>query len=58
MTDFEKLVLDMRCFQKQYFRTRDVTLLQRSKELEKAVDEYLREAQRTEKEPTLPGLDA
>ena len=38
MEDLVKLVKEMREAQKEYFRTRDKSMLQRSKELEKAVD--------------------
>lgn len=41
MTEFEKLVLEMRKAQKAYFKTRDKNILPLSKQLEKRVDEYL-----------------
>lgn len=41
MTEFEKMVLEMRTAQKNYFRTRDKKYLQASKQAEKAVDDYL-----------------
>lgn len=41
MNEFEKLVYEMRSAQKEYFRTRSKEELQRSKHLEKRVDEYL-----------------
>lgn len=41
MTDFEKLVLEMRKAQKDYFKTRDKQSLELSKRLERRVDEYL-----------------
>lgn len=40
MSEFEKLVLEMRETQKEYFRTRDKTTLAKSKALEKKVDDY------------------
>ena len=43
MEDLVKLVKEMREAQKEYFRTRDKSMLQRSKELEKAVDKYISE---------------
>ena len=43
MNEFEKLVYEMRCAQKEYFWTRSKEILQQSKQLEKRVDEYLRE---------------
>ena len=43
MNNFEKLVYEMRCAQKGYFRTRCNAYLLHSKQLEKRVDEYLRE---------------
>lgn len=41
MNDFEQLVCEMRSAQKEYFRTRSKDVLQKSKQLEKRVDEYL-----------------
>ena len=41
MRDFIRLVSDMRSAQKEYFRTRDKTVLQNSKMLEKSVDAML-----------------
>lgn len=41
MTEFEKMVMEMRTAQKNYFRTRDKKYLQASKQAEKAVDDYL-----------------
>lgn len=43
MNDFEKLVYEMRSAQKGYFRTRSNAYLLLSKQLEKRVDEYLKE---------------
>ncbi len=43
MNDFEKLVDEMRSAQINYFRTRSKDVLQQSKQLERRVDEYLRE---------------
>lgn len=43
MNEFEKLVYEMRSAQKEYFRTRSKDVLQQSKQLEKRVDEYLRD---------------
>lgn len=42
MTEFEKLVQDMRKAQKAYFASRDKKILEQSKALEKKVDEYLK----------------
>ena len=42
MTDFEKLVLDMRSAQKLYFSTRSSDALNKSKALEKQVDAMLK----------------
>lgn len=41
MNEFEQLVSEMRNAQREYFRTRDKEVLQRSKELERKVDAYL-----------------
>ena len=41
LTDFEKLVKEMRDAQKTYFRTRDASVLQSSKRLEREVDKYI-----------------
>lgn len=38
MRDFIRLVSEMRAAQKEYFRSRDKTVLQNSKLLEKSVD--------------------
>ena len=43
MDEFVKLVYEMRKAQKEYFRTRSKEVLQQSKQLEKRVDEYLRD---------------
>lgn len=43
MNEFEKLVYEMRSAQKEYFRTRSKEILQLSKQLERRVDEYLRD---------------
>lgn len=43
MNEFEKLVYEMRSAQKEYFRTRSKDVLQKSKQLEKRVDEYLKD---------------
>lgn len=45
MTEFEKMVMEMRTAQKNYFRTRDKKYLQSSKQAEKAVDDYLLDAE-------------
>lgn len=42
MNEFEKLVDEMRSAQINYFRTRSKEYLQQSKQLEKNVDEYLK----------------
>ena len=41
MRDFIRLVSEMRAAQKEYFRTRDKTVLQNSKMLERSVDARL-----------------
>ena len=41
MTDFEKLVSDMRRAQKDYFKTKDANILLEAKRLEKEVDKAL-----------------
>lgn len=41
MIDFIRLVSEMRTAQKEYFRTRDKTVLQNSKMLERSVDAKL-----------------
>ena len=43
MNDFEILVLEMRSAQKEYFRTRSKEILQLSKQLERRVDEYIKD---------------
>jgi hypothetical protein len=42
MTEFEILVQQMRKAQKDYFATRDKSILEQSKKIEKQVDEYLK----------------
>lgn len=42
MNEFEKLVMDMRNSQKEYFKTKYANWLKRSKELESKVDQHLR----------------
>lgn len=39
--EFARLVRDMRDAQKEYFRTRDIGVLQRSKRLERRVDDVV-----------------
>ena len=41
MNDFEKLVLEMRNAQKEYFKHRGTIALQTSKKLEREVDQHL-----------------
>lgn len=41
MKEFVELVREMRNAQKEYFKTRDKNVLQRSKELERKVDSFL-----------------
>ena len=41
MNEFIELVREMRNAQKEYFRTRDKNVLQKSKELERKVDAFL-----------------
>lgn len=43
MTNFEILVAEMRKAQKDFFRKRDYAILEKAKELEKQVDQYLDE---------------
>lgn len=43
MNDFEILVLEIRSAQKEYFRTRSKEILQLSKQLERRVDEYIKD---------------
>ena len=54
--EFFKLVIEMRNAQKSYFRTRDKGDLQRSKELEKQVDDEIRRVERLQVEPEVPIL--
>lgn len=43
LADLSRLVADMRSAQKEYFRTRSSTALERSKQLERQVDKALQE---------------
>ena len=43
MNEFEKLVYEMGSAQINYFRTRNKEVLQQSMQLEKKVDEYLKD---------------
>lgn len=52
MTEFEKLVLEMRTAQKNWFRWHDQNELRKSKELERKVDAALKQKQEQEKDPT------
>lgn len=52
MTEFEKLVLELRTAQKNFFRYHEQVDLMKSKELERRVDAYLKRKQDEEKEPT------
>ena len=54
--EFFSLVTEMRNAQKMYFRTRDRNDLQKSKKLEKQVDDEIRRVQRLQVEPELPLL--
>jgi len=54
--EFFMLVVQMRNAQKQYFRTRDKSDLQASKQLEKQVDDEIRRVERLRIEPELPLL--
>lgn len=54
--EFFMLVVQMRNAQKQYFRTRDKSDLQASKQLEKQVDDEIRRVERLQIEPELPLL--
>ena len=51
MTDFEKLVLEMRTAQKNWFRWHEPEDLRKSKELERRVDTLLAKKQEQEKDP-------
>ncbi len=54
--EFFMLVVQMRNAQKLYFRTRDKSDLQASKQLEKQVDDEIRRVERLMIEPELPLL--
>ena len=54
--EFFSLVTEMRNAQKMYFRNRTTDNLQRSKRLEKQVDDEIRRVQRLQVEPGLPLL--
>ena len=41
ISEFEKIVKEMRDYQKQYFKTRDRNILELSKAAERRVDQYL-----------------
>ncbi len=56
MTDFERLVRQMRHNQVQFFKSRENKFLVESKRLEKMVDAYLAEKEQAEKQPGIPGL--
>jgi hypothetical protein len=43
LSEFAKLVADMRSMQKEYFRTGSRTVLENSKRLERQVDQALKE---------------
>ena len=48
MTAFEKMVLEMRKMQKQYFKLRSVAALEKSRILERQVDAHLKAIQKEE----------
>ena len=48
MTDFERLVSEMRIAQKEYFRTRATDLLKKAKTYERMVDLYLEDVRKQE----------
>ena len=52
MTEFEKLVLEMRTAQKNWFRYKDQLDLRKSKELERKVDSELTKKRELENDPT------
>ena len=52
MNSFEKLVLELRTAQKNFFRYHDQNDLLKSKELERKVDAELARKQELEKDPT------
>ena len=54
--EFFYLVVEMRNAQKSYFRTRDQNDLQKSKQLEKQIDNEIRRVQQLKIEPELPLL--
>ncbi len=53
MTDFMTLVQDMRAAQKRWFKHRQQSDLQRSKELERAVDRAIEAVRAPRAEPSL-----
>lgn len=54
--EFFSLVTEMRNAQKTYFRNRTTENLQRSKDLERQVDNEIRRVERLQVEPELPLL--
>ena len=50
LTDFEKLVKDMRAAQRTYFRTRNDTILKAAKELEREVDRRIAEKEKDDRQ--------
>lgn len=48
MTDFEKMVMEMRKMQKQYFKLRSIAALEKSRILERQVDAHLKAIQKEE----------
>jgi hypothetical protein len=54
--EFFYLVVEMRNAQKSYFRTRDQNDLQKSKQLEKQIDNEIRRVKQLQIEPELPLL--
>ena len=52
MNSFEKLVLELRTVQKNFFRWHDPADLRKSKELERRVDAWLERKKQQEQDPT------
>ena len=57
LNSFEEMVKSLRYYQKQYFRYKEVKLLQEAKRLETQVDEYLKAKEDAYKNPSLFGDD-
>ena len=53
LNDFERTVKAMRYYQAMYFKSRDGRMLERSKEYEKRVDDYLKAKEEAYRQPVL-----